>query len=91
MIQSVRSERNDRVLQALGDPRWDFRTIAGLARELSLSEDEVAQALAQLEDQVRQAEVPDPSGRQLFTLRTKPATSLERLAKLRNFFAKSSN
>lgn len=83
-------DKRDRVLRALGDRRWDFRTIPGLAKETEMSEDEITEILASLDDQVRQSDVPDRQGRRLFTLKSRPPTGLERLAKLRNFLAKSS-
>lgn len=90
MIQALTNDRNERVLRALEDPRWDFRTISGIARDAQLSEDEVARALAELGDQVRRSDVPGPSGREIFTLKSRPTTTLETLARLRNFLAKSS-
>lgn len=90
MIQAIHNDRNERVLRALQDPRWDFRTIPGIAREANLTEDEVAQALAELGEQIRRSDVPDPSGRALFTLKSRPMPALESLARLRNFLAKSS-
>lgn len=90
MIQALQNDRNERVLRALADPRWDFRTIAGIARDAHLTEDEVAGALAELGDQVRRSDVPDSSGRPIFTLTSRPTPALESIARLRNFLAKSS-
>jgi hypothetical protein len=89
MIQALQNDRNESVLRALSDPRWDFRTIPGIARDVHLSEDEVASALADLGDQVRRSDVPDRLGRPVFTLKSRPTPALESLARLRNFLAKS--
>jgi hypothetical protein len=83
------TDRKQLVIRALADPRWDFRTIDGIAADTGLSEDEVAAILTSLGDEVRRSEVPDKKGRALFTLRSRPVTAMERLAKLRNFLAKS--
>ena len=89
MTETMASELQEKVLQALRDPRWDYRTSPGIAAELSVSESDVAHAIADLNGQVRQAAVPDEQGRRLFTVSSRPVPVLERLAKLRNFLAKS--
>ena len=78
------------ILEAVSDPRWDFRTVDGISRQTGLSNDVVAAALGKLADSVRVSDVPDKKGRRLFTLRSRPVGFLERIADLRNFLAKSS-
>jgi hypothetical protein len=82
-------DAQDLVRKALRDPRWDFRTVEGIAKQTGLSEDAVAEALADLGDEVRKSDVPDAVGRPLFTHRSRPVPMQERMSKLRNFLAKS--
>lgn len=77
------------VLHALGDPRWQFRTIGGIARETGLEPHDIRQVLESNPDLVRRPIVPDPEGRELYTLASKPPSRKERYARLRAFFTKS--
>ena len=77
------------VFGALANPAWDFRTIAGLAKETKISEDEVRAILNKYPNLVRKSAVPDLGGRELFTLTTRPVSAKETLALVRNFLAKS--
>jgi hypothetical protein len=47
-----------RVLRALSNPKWDFRTIGGIARETKLSHEQVEHVLADHQDLVRQSHYP---------------------------------
>jgi len=78
-----------RINKALADPRWDFRTIPGLAKAANLSEQEVQALLEAHSDQVRQSAVPDRHGRALYTLRSRPKKVREFLAEVRAYVAKS--
>jgi hypothetical protein len=79
----------ERVHEALSDPRWDFRTVDGIARSTGLSEEEVAAILDRYKDEVRQSVVPDRHGRALYTLRSRPKKAQEWLAEIRAYLAKS--
>lgn len=79
----------DRIGQALSDPKWDFRTVPGLAKATDLSEREVRALLTAHSDQVRQSAVPDRQGRALYTLRSRPKKIREILAEIRAYAAKS--
>ena len=78
----------ERVLKSLSDPRWDFRTIEGIAKETQLSSEEVTMAVESLleEGKARESAVPDRLGRALYTLKTKPVSARESLAEVRSFF-----
>ena len=78
-----------RLDKALADPKWDFRTIPGLAKAASLSEEEVQALLEAHSEQVRQSAVPDRHGRALYTLRSRPKKVREILAEIRAYAAKS--
>lgn len=65
---TVRSEDVEKVLSALANEAWDFRTVGGLAKETNLSPDTVQAALEQSSEQVRRSAVPGPAGQDLYTL-----------------------
>lgn len=77
------------VFAALAHPEWDFRTVSGIARETNLSEREVLAILKKYPELVRKSYVPDANGRDLYTLKDRPATFQERLALVRALLAKS--
>ena len=77
------------VFAALADLRWDFRTVPSIARDTELTEQEVREILERHPELVRRPIVPDPSGRELFTLRERPMKLQERLAWLRVLVTKS--
>lgn len=57
------------VLKALEDPRWDWRTVDGVAQETGLSEDEVLEIIESSPDEVLRSRTPDNRGRALYTSR----------------------
>ncbi|NVJ96699.1 MAG: hypothetical protein HWE25_01025 [Alphaproteobacteria bacterium] len=59
----------DRVLAALGNDKFKWRTVRGLAKEAEVAEDEVRHVLKLKEDAVVQSSVPSTKGEDLFTLR----------------------
>jgi hypothetical protein len=87
--QQVDDNAWERVQSALADPRWDFRTISGLAKAANLSEEEVEMLLGAHRDEVRQSAVPDRHGRALFTVSSRPKKMRELLAEIRAYLAGS--
>jgi hypothetical protein len=83
MTTSAVSDHDDMVLEALGDPRFDFRTVHGLAVELNLKESLVRSILERHKDAVRMSSATDNMGNALYTLRDRPVTTRERFATLR--------
>lgn len=75
-----------RVLSALSNPKWDFRTIGGIARDTKLSREQVEHVLADHPDLFRQSRLTH-NGESLYTMRDKPETLRERVAELRDFIA----
>jgi hypothetical protein len=71
------------VLAELADPRWEFRTVEGLASALGVSETDVEAALVRLGDSVREPVTPDGSGRRLFTIAERRPSWRERYLHLR--------
>lgn len=88
-IEQMSEPTNKSVFEALADPRWDFRTVQGIANETGLSEDTVRIILDSHPNLVRQSSVPDRYGRPLFTLRGRPINRQERIALLRMLVTKS--
>jgi hypothetical protein len=79
----------DLVGQELADPRWDFRTIPGIATSLGWSEQEVEDALDAQPEIVRWIPARDDEGHQLMTSAEREVTGRERIMRLRAFLAKS--
>jgi dihydroorotate dehydrogenase len=80
---AIVASSRQKVLDALSDPRWDFRTVGAIARATGLPEVAVGYILADMSDQVRTPAAPDPLGRTLYTLKSRALTRGERLGALR--------
>lgn len=84
------SDTNERkVIEALEDPRWDFRTVAGLAKSTNLVEHVVRDVLNRYPQFVRQSPVPDSQGHELYTLVSKGRGLREWYATTRAFITKT--
>jgi len=59
----------DRVIAALEDPRFDWRTIDGVATQTGLSPSQVLQVLQGADEEIVRSSVPDEKGRTLYTTR----------------------
>jgi hypothetical protein len=68
---------------AVDDPRWEFRTVEGIAEDLGLPADEVARTLDQHPEIARKSVLTDRSGRELYAAPTRRPTLRERLEQLR--------
>lgn len=72
---------------ALSNPKWDFRTIGGIARETGLDEESVERLIGQHGSEVRQTLSRE---RQIiYTLRSRPKKLREILAEIHRFASKS--
>ncbi len=72
------------VAAALEDPRWDFRTVAGIAREIGASREVVEKMLD--DDQrglARLSVMRNGAGERLYAPRARPPTRRERWERLR--------
>lgn len=76
------------VFEALKDPRWDFRTIDGIASSTKLDPTRVSQTIERYPDLIRRSSVPGPNGKDLFTLR-KDLSPREALSVARGAISKS--
>jgi hypothetical protein len=69
---------------ALEDPRWDFRTIEGLASDLALPSEAVAEVLRAFPKIARKSILTDHEGRNLYTASNRPLKLRERFERLRS-------
>lgn len=71
MWLNVLDQEGQSIVRALENPKWDWRTIDGIAEEIGISPQRVASILALLPNVVDivQSAVPDKRGRLLFTTR----------------------
>lgn len=90
--QTSPSDAQAAVARALSDPRWDFRTVEGIAGDLGFNPEIVKEILLEFVEQeiARESLVPDPDGRKLFAPADRAASAKERLAELRFFVSKGS-
>jgi hypothetical protein len=63
------TETRGKVLKALGNPKYKWRTLTGIAEEAHVDREIVLKILEESEDVVRSA-VPGPHGEALFTTRS---------------------
>jgi dihydroorotate dehydrogenase len=71
------------VTAALEDPRWAFRTLEGLARDLRVGPDQVADLLHQHPEVARRSAMTDREGRALYTTPDRRISMRERLERAR--------
>ena len=57
------------VIKALEDPRFEWRTVDGVAQETGLPEDEILRIIEAVPDEVIRSRDPDQRGRALYTTR----------------------
>jgi hypothetical protein len=57
------------VVRALEDPRYEWRTVEGLAEETGLPTDNLRKIVEDLNGEIVRSSIPDESGRALYTTR----------------------
>ena len=67
--ESLAPELKAVVVRALEDPRYEWRTIDGLAEQTGLPEANLRQALEELNGEIIRSSALDESGRALYTTR----------------------
>lgn len=77
-----------KVFEALSDPNWDFRTVAGISKSTGVSETEIKRILVKHGKLVRKSFVPDPQRRDLYTLGTRRVKGRELLGWARALISK---
>ena len=68
---------------AIEDPRWEFRSVEGLAGELGVSTEAVEQMLHGHPEIARKSALTDKQGRHLYAPRDRSPTIRERLERAR--------
>ena len=84
------SPKEINILEALSDPKWDFRTIEGIARDTGLSKAEVKEVIERHPHLIRKSPITNGRKVSLYTLRERPAKLRERLANMQVFLTKLS-
>lgn len=79
------------IVRALGDTKWEYRTVEGIAAETKLEASVVAAFLESRKDLVWKSSVPDKKGRDLFTLNNRHSQSKEFWRNLSTFMSKLSS
>ncbi len=80
---------HEKVLGALSDERWDFRTAEGIAEDIGISPDDAHRVLLSHPVEVRVSRVPDSEGRVLYRLRSRGKPLKERIAEAQVLMADS--
>lgn len=80
---STAARQAELVAAALNDPRWDFRTIDGIAAETRLPPEVVQRVIADNPAFARKSVATDEEGRELYTARRRSVSLRERLEQLR--------
>ena len=76
-----------KVHAALQNPRWDFRTVSGIARDTGLDPGHVARMLKMHRPEIRQTLSRDR--RKIYTLKSRPRKMREVIADLQVFASNS--
>jgi len=63
------SPERQTIIAALEDPRFDWRTVDGIAEQTHLPESDIRRVLEESEDEVVRSSIPDKYGRVLYTTR----------------------
>ena len=63
------SVEEDKIIKALSDKRWDYRTVDGIAKETDIPVENVMAFLESRKDIVWKSSFPDRLGRELYTLK----------------------
>lgn len=87
----VKDPTERKVFEALENPSWDFRTIEGLSKDTGLPKDVVKGVLEKYPQFIRRSPVPDPEGRDLYTLISKGGGLREWYSTTRAFVIKSTS
>ena len=76
-----------KVHAALKDPRWDFRTVEGIAKETALEPDLIIRVLEAHRSDIRQTISRDR--RTIYTLKSRPKKMREVIADIQTFASNS--
>lgn len=79
----------DAIRKELADPKWDFRTVDGVASSIGTSPEAVEAVLDRHPDLVRWVPATDDEGRLLLTSASRPISRRERLIRIKAALTKS--
>lgn len=82
-------EEEKKVLEALEDSKWDFRTIEGIVRATELSKNKVREIIQKQGGYILKSSIPDQQGQELYTLWKKKTKIIKALNEMRVFISKS--
>ncbi len=77
------SDAYRRLKLALDDPQWEFRTVDGIAREVGLQPQQIAELLKMHPEIARKSAMTSPDGRELYTERSRRPSARERIERIR--------
>ena len=77
-------DATERVLRALEDQRFDWRTVEGVAEQVGVPQTTVRQILEEQKDAIVRSSIPDDAGRNLYTTRKHYRQTHGFAARLRN-------
>ena len=79
----------DKVMEALRDPAWDFRTVSGISKQSGISEAAIQRLLSMHEKEVRRAVSRDRPRHRLYTLKSRPRKLRELISEIQTFVGKT--
>jgi hypothetical protein len=77
----------EKVIGAISETEWDFRTADGISKETNIPKDVVEGVVALRPDAIRISTATDRNGRLLYAPKSKPVTVRETLATLQQSVA----
>lgn len=78
----------EKIINALRDKHWDYRTVEGIAKETGIPVDTVRTCLETRKDIVRKSSIPDRLGRDLYTLNNRHSQFKDFWRSLSTFISK---
>ena len=78
----------EKIINALRDKLWDYRTTEGIAKETGIPVDTVRTFLETHKDIVRKSSIPDRLGRDLYTLNNRHSQVKDFWRSLSTFISK---
>lgn len=84
------TEDENKIIEALRDERWDYRTAEGIAEQIGIKIDIIKSFLDSNKDIVWKSAIPDRLGRDLYTLLERKPQSKDLWRNISTFISKSS-
>ena len=81
----------DRVYKALVNPKFNFRTVAGISRDTGLTFDDVQKILSQHADKIRIGNSTDKEGQLLYTIRDRRQSVREILSNVQTIITSTTS